>query len=167
MPISVNFSTVQFNQKNLDQIVARTVQEAGIDPSLLTLEITESVFMNDLDSTCEFLQGMKKSGFSISVDDFGTGYSSLSYLRRLPVDTLKIDISFIRDLASDPNAASIVTAIIAMAHSLNLKTIAEGVETDEQWRILRLLRCDIAQGYFFSPPVPPDQVEAFFKPHEP
>src|SRR4030042_386337 len=97
-------------------------------------------------------------GVSISIDDFGTGYSSLSYLKRFPIDNLKIDISFIREVVRDPDSASIVMAIINMAHTLSLKTIAEGIETEEQWNILRLFRCDMGQGFYLSKPLPPEEI---------
>jgi EAL domain-containing protein (putative c-di-GMP-specific phosphodiesterase class I) len=108
------------------------------------------------------LKRLKSIGVSLSIDDFGTGYSSLSYLKKFPVDFVKIDQSFVKDVATDPDATSLVTAIISMAHSLNLKTIAEGVETEDQWKILRLLKCDMAQGYYFSTALPPKDVEKFF-----
>lgn len=161
VPVSVNFSSVQFRHKELAVTVGKMIERFGLDPKLLTLEITESAFMKDIEFTASALKKLKEIGTSISIDDFGTGYSSLSYLKRFPVDTLKIDISFIRDIATDPDAASIVTAIISMAHTLNLKTIAEGIETEEQWKILRLLRCDMGQGYFFSKPLPASEVEVF------
>jgi EAL domain-containing protein (putative c-di-GMP-specific phosphodiesterase class I) len=115
--------------------------------------------MQDIEITRHDLENLKNIGVSISIDDFGTGYSSLAHLKRFPIDNLKIDISFIREIATDPDTASIVTAIIAMAHTLNLKTIAEGIETEEQWKILRLLRCDMGQGYFFSRPLPAEEAE--------
>lgn len=161
VPISVNLSLVQFKQKDLGEMIAETLKECGIEPRLITLEITESALMQDMEFTNLVLNKLKGVGFSISIDDFGTGYSSLSYLKRLPVDNLKIDISFIREIANDPDTASIVTAIIGMAHTMNLKTIAEGVETEEQWKILRLLRCDLAQGFYYSKPVPAGEVERF------
>jgi EAL domain-containing protein (putative c-di-GMP-specific phosphodiesterase class I) len=115
------------------------------------------------------LKRLKSIGVSLSINDFGTGYSSLSYLKKFPVDFVKIDQSFVKidqsfvkDVATDPDATSLVTAIISMAHSLNLKTIAEGVETEDQWKILRLLKCDMAQGYYFSTALPPKDVEKFF-----
>jgi diguanylate cyclase (GGDEF)-like protein/PAS domain S-box-containing protein len=159
IPVSVNLSLIQFRQKDLTEILERIIRESGVDPKLLTMEITESTFMQDIEFTSSVLKKIKDMGISISVDDFGTGYSSLSYLKRLPIDNLKIDISFIRDIATDPDTASIVTAIISMAHTLNLKTIAEGVETEEQWKILRLLRCDMGQGYYYSPPLPAKDLE--------
>ncbi len=159
IPVSVNLSLIQFRQKDLTEMLERIIRESGVDPKLLTMEITESTFMQDVEFTSSVLKKIKDMGISISIDDFGTGYSSLSYLKRLPVDNLKIDISFIRDIATDPDAASIVTAIISMAHTLNLKTIAEGVETEEQWKILRLLRCDMGQGYYYSKPLPAEDAE--------
>lgn len=162
-PVSVNVSSVQFRHKDLPEMVERIIKEFSLDPRLLTLEITESTFMQDIEFTNSVLKKLKERGISISIDDFGTGYSSLSYLKRFPVDNLKIDISFIRDIATDQDTASIVTAIIAMAHTLNLKTIAEGVETEEQWKILRLLRCDMAQGYYFSKPLSAEEVEKYFR----
>jgi EAL domain-containing protein (putative c-di-GMP-specific phosphodiesterase class I) len=150
---------VQFRQRALADSLEKIIKEAGVEPQLLSVEITESAFMQDLEFTSSVLKKLKNLGVSISIDDFGTGYSSLSYLTRFPVDNLKIDISFIRDLAADADSASIVTAIISMARTLGLKTIAEGIETEEQWKILRLLRCDMGQGYYFSKPLPAKEVE--------
>jgi EAL domain-containing protein (putative c-di-GMP-specific phosphodiesterase class I) len=159
VPVSVNLSLIQFRQKNLPDIVSRLKKEFAVRPGLITFEITESAFMQNIDFTISVLDDFKKKGFSLSIDDFGTGYSSLSYLKRFSVDNLKIDISFIRDLTTDPDTASIITAIIAMAHSLKIRTIAEGVETEEQWKFLRLLRCDTIQGYYFHKPMPAVDVE--------
>ncbi|MEW6088063.1 MAG: EAL domain-containing protein [bacterium] len=159
VPVSVNLSLIQFKQKDLSKMVNSIIDEAGLSPSFLTLEITESVFTEDIEYTKSVLKELKNIGISISIDDFGTGYSSLTYLKRFPIDNLKIDISFIREITLDPDTASIVTAIIAMAHTLNIKTIAEGVETEEQWKILRLLRCNIAQGYYFSKPITAEDME--------
>ena len=159
VPISVNLSLIQFRRKNLLDTVSRMLKEFAVNPDLITFEITESAFMQNIDFTIAVLDEFKKKGFSLSIDDFGTGYSSLSYLKRFAVDNLKIDISFIRDLTTDPDTASIITAIIAMAHSLEIKTIAEGVETEEQWKSLRLLRCDTIQGYYFHKPLPAADVE--------
>ncbi|MDQ7786247.1 MAG: EAL domain-containing protein [Thermodesulfovibrionales bacterium] len=165
VPVSVNLSLIQFRQKDLSEMIEKIIRETGCYPSLLTLEITESAFMHDIDFTYSVLANLKKIGVSVSIDDFGTGYSSLAYLKRFPVDNLKIDMSFIREIATDPDTASIVTAIIAMAHTLNLNTIAEGVETEEQWKILRLLRCHMGQGYYFSKPLSAAEIEIFFKEH--
>ncbi len=159
VPVSVNLSLIQFTQKELAEMVKRIIAEVGFDPSLLTLEVTESAFMHNIEFTSSVIKELKDIGVSISIDDFGTGYSSLSYLKRFPIDNLKIDISFIREIDLDPDTASIITAIISMAHTLNLKTIAEGVETEEQWKILRLLRCDIGQGYYHSKPLTADEAK--------
>ncbi len=159
VPVSMNLSLVQFRQKDMAEMMERIIKESGVDPRILTMEITESTFMHDVEYTSSIIKKIKDMGISISIDDFGTGYSSLSHLKRLPIDNLKIDISFIRDIATDPDSASIVMAIISMAHTLNLKTIAEGIETEEQLKILRLLRCDMGQGYYFSRPVPAEEIE--------
>jgi diguanylate cyclase (GGDEF)-like protein len=163
VPVSVNLSLIQFRQKNLSDTVKKIMGECGYYPSLLTLELTESAFMQDIEFTSKVLRKLKDIGVSVSIDDFGTGYSSLSYLKRLPIDNLKIDISFIREMVMDPDSASIVMAIINMAHTLQLKTIAEGIETEEQWKFLRLLRCDLGQGFYLSKPLPAEEVERFFK----
>ena len=151
--VSVNLSHHQFRHRNFIDMVSEAIKDLAIDPRHLTLELTESICIHDMDLTITRLKKLKDVGVSISVDDFGTGYSSLNYIKKLPVDNLKIDMSFIRDVAKDPDAASIVTAITGMARSLNLKTIAEGVETEEQRNILHLLRCDMGQGFYFSPAV--------------
>lgn len=164
VPVSVNMSLVQFRQKNLAGVVKKIMGECGFYPSLLTLEITESAFMQDIEFTRSVLTEMKEIGCSVSIDDFGTGYSSLAYLKRLPVDNLKIDISFIREMVNDPDSASIVMAIINMAHTLNLKTIAEGIETEEQWNFLRLLRCDMGQGFYLSKPLPAEEMKKHLEP---
>jgi EAL domain-containing protein (putative c-di-GMP-specific phosphodiesterase class I) len=159
VPVSVNLSPIQFRQKDMAVMIEKIIRENGFYPSLLTLEITESAFMHDIEFTHSVLENLKNIGVSISIDDFGTGYSSLAQLKRFPLDNLKIDMSFIREIATDPDTASIVTAIINMAHTLNLKTIAEGIETEEQWKILRLLRCDMGQGFYLSKPLPPEEME--------
>jgi diguanylate cyclase (GGDEF)-like protein len=163
VPVSVNMSLVQFRQKNLAEMVKKIMGECGYYPSLLTLEITESAFMQDIEFTRSVLTAMKEIGCSVSIDDFGTGYSSLAHLKRFPVDNLKIDISFIREMVKDADSASIVMAIINMAHTLNLKTIAEGVETEEQWKFLRLMRCDMGQGFYLSKPLPAEEVEKYLE----
>lgn len=155
--IAVNLSHIQFRHRNLVGMVSSVIKETNIDPRQLTLELTESICIHDIDFAITALKKLKDIGVSISVDDFGTGYSSLSYIKRLPIDTLKIDMSFIRDVSRDPDAASIITAITGMARSLKLKTIAEGVESEEQRNILHLLRCDMGQGFLFSPAVGADE----------
>jgi diguanylate cyclase (GGDEF)-like protein/PAS domain S-box-containing protein len=158
-PIAVNLSHVQFRHKDLVTMVANTIRELNIDPRQLTLEMTESICIHDMDFTISVLKKLKDTGVSLSIDDFGTGYSSLSYIKKLPVDTIKIDIAFVRDVSKDPDAASIISAITGMARGMDLKTIAEGVETEEQRNILHLLRCDMGQGYYFSPAVPAKEFE--------
>ncbi len=158
-PVSVNLSLLQFRHKYLVDMVSDAIREFRLDPRYLTLEVTEGICIHDMDLTISILKKLKDTGVTISVDDFGTGYSSLNYIKKLPVDNLKIDMSFIRDVAKDPDAASIITAITGMARSLSLKTIAEGVETEEQRNILHLLRCDMGQGFYFSPAVPAAEFE--------
>jgi len=155
--IAVNLSGRQLSQKNLVDIVAATLARCAVAHGMLELEITESLLMQDLEQIAGTLEALVALGVSVSMDDFGTGYSSLSYLKRLPIDVLKIDQSFVRDISSDPDDAAIVQAIIAMAHSLGIKVMAEGVETAEQLAFLRQHRCDGMQGYYFSRPLPPEQ----------
>jgi diguanylate cyclase (GGDEF)-like protein/PAS domain S-box-containing protein len=162
VPVSVNLSLVQFRQKDLVETVKNLLEEFNISPSLLVLEITESAFMEDIKFTKAILGELKSLGLSISIDDFGTGYSSLSYLKRFPVDNLKIDISFVREIATDSDSASIVSAIVTMASALNLKTIAEGIETEAQLRILHALNCNTGQGYYFSKPLPLVSLEKYW-----
>lgn len=158
-PVSVNLSLVQFRHKHLVAMVRDAINNFHLDPGSLTLEVTETFFTSDMEFAIMTLKRLKDVGVSLSVDDFGTGYSSLSYIKTLPVDILKIDMSFVRDVTRDPDAVSIITAITTLARSLNLKTIAEGVESEEQRTILRLLRCDMGQGYLFSPAVPAEEFE--------
>lgn len=165
--IAVNLSPRQFQQKNLIEQVKRALEESGLEPRYLDLEVTESSIMKDAALTIEILRGLKEMGIQISIDDFGTGYSSLSYLKRFPIDVLKIDRSFVRDSSTDAGDAAIVMAIITLAHSLNLKVIAEGVETEEQLRLLRLLRCDEMQGYLFSVPLPADEFQQILRASQP
>jgi len=154
--IAVNLSMLQFRQADLSGMVQRICNETGLDLGLgtLELELTESLIMKDVDAATVTLNRLHEMGVSLSIDDFGTGYSSLSYLKRFPLGTLKIDQSFICDLADNHEDMSIVTAIVALGHSLGLKVIAEGVETFEQLHVLRGMKCDEIQGYLFSRPVP-------------
>jgi len=154
--MSVNLSPRQFRQKNLVEMIAGVLEKTGLDANLLEVEITEGMIMHRADQAVAALERLNKLGVRLSVDDFGTGYSSLSYLKRFPVQTLKIDRSFVNDLTTDDDDASIVTAIIAMAKSLKLEVIAEGVETREQLAFLTRLHCDKYQGYLFSRPIPAD-----------
>lgn len=158
--ISVNLSGKQFKQQNLINVIDHAMSDVRLDPKYLELEITESI-IQDTKSTAGILRELRNLGLKIAVDDFGTGYSSLSYLRRFPLDTLKIDRSFVKDIAKDPDSEAIVKAIIAMAHCLKLRVIAEGVETEEQLKFLSDEGCDEFQGYLISPPLPADEVVRF------
>ena len=144
-------------------MVRKIFDESGVDPALIELEITESSLMHNTDEAVVLLNALKKTGLRISIDDFGTGYSSLAYLKRFPVDTLKIDRTFVRDIAVDESDAAIARAIITMAHQLSLKVVAEGVETAEQLAFLVKNGCDEAQGFLFSRPVPADSLPSLPK----
>ncbi|TCV89657.1 putative bifunctional diguanylate cyclase/phosphodiesterase [Sulfurirhabdus autotrophica] len=158
--VAVNLSALQFRQPGLSQIIATILDEVGLNyaSGCLEVELTESLIMKDVEGTIATLKSLHEMGVQISIDDFGTGYSSLSYLKRFPIDTLKIDQSFVRDLSTSPDDASIVTAIIALGHSLKLKVIAEGVETKEQLAFLQASKCDDVQGYLFSKPLPAAEI---------
>jgi diguanylate cyclase (GGDEF)-like protein/PAS domain S-box-containing protein len=150
-PVAVNLSARQFQQKNLDSVIAAILAETRVDADLLELELTESMLMKDPEEARQTLEALRAYGVALAVDDFGTGYSSLLYLQRFPLDALKIDRAFIRDITTKPDDASIAVAIITLAHSLKLKVIAEGVETEAQLNFLRANGCDEMQGYYFSP----------------
>jgi EAL domain-containing protein (putative c-di-GMP-specific phosphodiesterase class I) len=139
--------------------VQRVLDESGANPQLLKLELTESLVLENVEETIEKMQTLKLIGVGFSMDDFGTGHSSLSYLKRLPLDQIKIDQSFVRDITSDPDDASIVKAIIAMSEALDLDVIAEGVETEAQSEFLALHGCHAFQGYLFSRPIPLEEFE--------
>ena len=153
--LSVNVSTIDFRQRGFVEGIARTLKETGLDPTQLELEITESVLMQNVDTTVAILKAVKRLGIRLAIDDFGTGYSSLSYLQKFPVDVLKIDQSFVGDLSIDSNDAKLVSTIISLGKSLNLHIIAEGVETLEQLEFLKAHQCEEAQGYYFSKAVEP------------
>ncbi|MGA7936770.1 MAG: EAL domain-containing protein [Kovacikia sp.] len=159
MRISVNLSARQFKQDNLVETIAQVLQETNLTPDALVLELTETSVMENVETTVMILEELKQKGVHISIDDFGTGYSSLNYLKRFPIDTLKIDRSFVREITTNANDAAIAKAIIAMAQSLQLKVIAEGVETEEQSNFLRQNGCNAMQGYLFSRPVPAEEFE--------
>ncbi len=161
--VSVNVSARRFNDSNLPETVASVLHSTGLDGRHLTIELTESVMMENAEATIRTLHELKELGAKISIDDFGTGYSSLSYLKRLPIDTLKIDQSFVRDIPTDSDDAAIAMLIIAMAHSLKLSVVAEGVETKEQQSFLRSKSCDTMQGFLFSRALPADEVQALFE----
>ena len=158
--VAVNLSGLQLKQRNFVDSVKAVLAETGLDPAHLELEITESVLMEQAMETLSTLHQLKDIGVRLAIDDFGTGYSSLSYLKRFPVDTLKIDRSFVCDVISDPDDAALVTGIIALAHSLRLKVVAEGVEDMEQRDFLARCGCDSVQGYLLSQPVPPEVFES-------
>ncbi|MGB5716675.1 MAG: EAL domain-containing protein, partial [Gammaproteobacteria bacterium] len=154
LTVAVNLSAVQFRQLDLLEKIHDTLEATAICAHQLELEITESTIMNNIDTASSTMRALHSSGIRISIDDFGTGYSSLSHLKRFPINTVKIDRSFIRDITSDPDDAAIVGAIIVMAHNMELRVIAEGVETQQQLDFLHSLQCDEIQGFLFSPPVP-------------
>ncbi len=156
MTIAVNVSAIEFQDPDFLEGVLDALATTGLDPRLLELELTESVLMRRADSTPEVLHALRERGVRVSIDDFGTGYSSLSYLSRFPVDALKIDQSFVRQITTTGEATKIVTAVIQMAHSLNLRVIAEGVETEAELAFLQEHECDEAQGYLYSRPIPAD-----------
>jgi len=155
--MAVNISGRQLKEETFPEMVRQVLQETGLDPSYLELEITESILMDSVESALERLSHLKSLGVKISIDDFGTGYSSMSYLKQFPIDKLKIDSSFVRDIPHDPDDVAINAAIIAMAHNLRLAVIAEGTATAEQLRFLREKNCDQMQGFFFSRPLPAEE----------
>jgi len=161
--MAVNLSARHFQEQDLAGAVLQMLHDTGLPPQRLDLEITESVLIQDADAAQAVLGALRDAGIRLTLDDFGTGYSSLSYLKRFPVDTIKIDRSFVCDIPADPDDAAIATAIIAMAHRLGIQVIAEGVETPEQYEFLRAEGCDFMQGYLFSPPEPAEELALLFK----
>jgi diguanylate cyclase (GGDEF)-like protein len=159
--VAVNLSARQFQQPDLVEQIRAAIAEAGISPSSLEVEITESNAMQNADNTIHILRELKAAGIRISMDDFGTGYSSLNYLKRFPIDTLKLDRMFVSDITTDKTDAAIVGAVIQMAHILDLKVVAEGVEKEDQLEFLRRQGCDVIQGYLFSRPLPAADLEPF------
>ncbi len=153
LTLAVNVSARQFRQSDFVGLVQRVLLETGAKPSRLKLELTESTVLENVEDTIAKMRELKLLGISFSMDDFGTGYSSLQYLKRLPLDQIKIDQSFVRDIASDPNDAAIVQTIIAMTEALGLNVIAEGVETEEQEQFLNQRGCHAYQGYLFGKPL--------------
>lgn len=163
VPISINLSPLQFQQQNLVQYIDNILQNYNIDPSLVKFEITESTALKDINQTINTIKIFNSMGIEVALDDFGTGYSSLTYLKQLPISSLKIDKAFIRDINSDIREASIVLNIITLAHDLSIKVVAEGVETLEQYTILKDYGCDEIQGYYFGKPMPVSEFESFIK----
>jgi EAL domain-containing protein (putative c-di-GMP-specific phosphodiesterase class I) len=152
----VNISALQFNQPDFCKTVSRIIEETGIQPSNLEFELTESLCMNDVKAVLRTLQELKNIGVTLAIDDFGTGFSNLSYLKKFPIDRLKIDQSFIRNIELEPVNVGIVTAIVALGKSLNLELIAEGVETESEMNVVNSCGCELVQGYLFSKPVAAD-----------
>ncbi|MBI1926089.1 EAL domain-containing protein [Candidatus Poribacteria bacterium] len=154
MRMTINLLARQFQEKRLSDTIAQVLEDTGLSPAFLELEITESDAMQDVDDTIAKLQMLKEIGVQLSIDSFGVGYSSLSYLKQFPIDRLKIGQSFVQGIPTDRGDVAITTALVTLAHSLELKVIAEGVETEAQLAFLRSLQCDEAQGFLLSPPVP-------------
>ncbi|MDT8384339.1 MAG: EAL domain-containing protein [Gammaproteobacteria bacterium] len=154
VPVTVNVSAVEFRHKGFIEGVEQILRETSLAPDLLELELTETVLMHDAESSASVLNALKAIGVRLAIDDFGTGYSSLSYLKRFPIDTLKIDQSFVRDIVNDADGATIVAAVIGLGKNLKQRVIAEGVETPEQLAFLRNQQCEEGQGFHFSHAVP-------------
>jgi EAL domain-containing protein (putative c-di-GMP-specific phosphodiesterase class I) len=152
--VGVNLSSVQFRKQSVPLLVARVLADTGLDARRLDLELTESMLLEQTDAVVRDLQQLRELGVGISIDDFGTRYSSLTYVKHFPIDRLKIDQSFVRDLGSNPHDAAIVRAIVSLGHSLELEVVAEGVESAEQVALLHAEGCDEVQGYFFGKPMP-------------
>jgi EAL domain-containing protein (putative c-di-GMP-specific phosphodiesterase class I) len=163
MRIGVNISAPQFQQLSFALVVGSILREYGCDPTLLELEITETVAVQNIETTTTAMRDLKELGIRIAIDDFGTGQSSLVYLKRFPIDTVKIDRAFVRDVTTDESAAAIVSYVINLAHTLRLAVVAEGVETEAQWSFLKLNACDQMQGFLFSQPLPADEAGEFMR----
>ena len=165
--MSVNLSALQFNDPHLVDVVRAVLEKHQLPPHCLTLEVTESTAMHDTESSMQTLQKIVDLGVDISIDDFGTGYSSLLYLKRLPANELKIDRGFVRDLSVGTEDAAIVSAIVALGRTLNLRIVAEGVETEVQQEFLTSVGCDAMQGYLMGRPMPPEQFLQALQPEQP
>jgi EAL domain-containing protein (putative c-di-GMP-specific phosphodiesterase class I) len=161
--VAVNLSASQFRQGNIVEMIGDALDQAGLEPRFLEVELTESAVMSDPEESIAILEKLSTMGVLVSVDDFGTGYSSMSYLRRFPIDKLKIDRGFISEIMSRSEDASIVRAIISLAHSLKLKVVAEGVESTEQLEFLKTLGCDQYQGFHYSRALPVSEFEALVR----
>jgi EAL domain-containing protein (putative c-di-GMP-specific phosphodiesterase class I) len=162
-PVAVNISAVQLQHRDFLGDVRGTLAKTGLEPGSLELELTESVLMQDAGSTGRTLLALKALGVRLAVDDFGTGYSSLSYLTQFPIDTLKIDQSFVKKMLLNANDASVISAVIGMGRNLNQRVIAEGVETEEQLRFLQARQCHEGQGYYFSHPLNSEDFAKFVR----
>jgi EAL domain-containing protein (putative c-di-GMP-specific phosphodiesterase class I) len=162
MIISVNISPVQISNEQFPAMVEETLKRSGLSPNLLELEITENLFINSFEVAIKIFDRLKAIGIKMSLDDFGTGYSSLAYLKNLPIDTLKIDQAFTRDLLIHKSNEHLMESIILMAHTLEMDVIVEGVEELEQFDRLKTYQCDHVQGYYFSRPMDTNQLEDYF-----
>jgi len=165
VPVAVNLASTHLRERGLPELVARAIRSHAVLPSALEIEVTESILLSEPELSLQIATRLDEMGVRLSIDDFGTGYSSLSYLKRLPINALKIDRSFVRDLATDPDDAAITTAIIAMAHGLKLKVVAEGVETEAQLAFLRARHCDEYQGFLTSRALEADAFAALLVSH--
>jgi EAL domain-containing protein (putative c-di-GMP-specific phosphodiesterase class I) len=163
--MAVNLSPRQFQDEHLLQDIDQALQETGLAPELLQLEITESMVMRNVERAITLLDAIRDRGVHLAIDDFGTGYSSMSLMKKFPIDTIKIDRSFVRDLATNKEDRAIARAIIQLGKTLGLTVVAEGVETFEQDLLLRRDECDELQGYLFSKPVPAEAIPALITPH--
>ena len=161
--VAVNTSALEFRAHDFLDNIRATLDETGLEPRYLELELTESVLMRDADATNHMLHALSDLGVKLTVDDFGTGYSSLSYLRQFPIDTLKIDQSFVQQMTSSPGDAGLVSAVINMGKSLNHRVIAEGVETSEQHAFLLAEQCDEGQGYYFGRPMVAEELASLLQ----
>lgn len=161
--VSVNISPLQFQRDNFLAILADTLSLTGLPAQWLTLELTEGILMSETDSAIEALDALRSMGVQVAIDDFGTGFSSLSYLKNLPVDTVKIDSSFIREIDRNADDASLAQGITSMAHHLGLKVVAEGVETDSQYQLVRSHGCDLFQGFLLARPMSFERLQQFLE----
>jgi EAL domain-containing protein (putative c-di-GMP-specific phosphodiesterase class I) len=163
--MSINISALQLHQRSFPEFLKARIAEYAVDPRLVELELTESVLMQNVDDVLQTLKDVKALGVSLAIDDFGTGFSSLSYLRRFPIDRLKIDQSFVRDIEHTPANESIARAIVALANSLSLDVVAEGIEKASEKTVLEHMRCIEGQGYLFAKPMPAEDVRAWVASH--
>jgi EAL domain-containing protein (putative c-di-GMP-specific phosphodiesterase class I) len=163
--VSINLAGKQIRRDDLVESIASALDETGCRPEWLELEVTEGFIMSEIHASIDALRQLRDMGIKLAIDDFGTGYSSLSYLKKLPINRLKIDRSFVQDLADDNDDAAIVKAIVSLGHSLQLEIIAEGVETPYQENFLRQLGCEMGQGYLYSQPLPSAQIEVLVRNH--
>jgi EAL domain-containing protein (putative c-di-GMP-specific phosphodiesterase class I) len=159
----VNISSTQFYRSHIASSVKRALTESGLDPKWLELELTESLMLDDSEATIKIMRTLKRLGVSLSLDDFGTGWSSLSYLRRFPIDRIKIDRSFLRDIASEPSAEAVVRSIMNLGRDLGLACVAEGVETSEQLNYFKKQKCEEVQGFLYSPALPEEDCRVLLR----